>query len=250
MAGHSKWANIKHKKAASDKKKGRIFSRLAKEIMVSVRTGGTDPDANTRLRTALASARSANMPNANIERAIKKGSGESGGADFEEIVYEGYGPEGVAVMVECLTDNRNRTAGEVRMVFDRSGGNLAGSGAVMWMFNRKARFIISGENADEEKLMEITMDAGAENISVEDDIAEITGPVESFENMAEALEKAGIKTDEAGLSQVPDNTVEIKELSSAKQVIRLMDALEDLDDVQAVHSNFDIPDEISEQLED
>lgn len=250
MAGHSKWANIKHKKAASDKKKGKIFSRLAKEIMVSAKSGGGDPDANPRLRTALAAAKSANMPQANVDRAVKKGCGELEGVDFEEIVYEGYGPDGVAVLVDCLTDNRNRSASEVRMVFDRNGGNLAGNGAVTWMFNRKARFIVSGEKADEDLLMEVVIDAGAEDISVQDEIAEIIAPPENFEKVAAALERADVSTDEAGLIQQPENQVEVKEVNVAKQVLRLLDALEDLDDVQAVHSNVDVADEIADQLDE
>lgn len=250
MAGHSKWANIKHKKAASDKKKGKIFSRLAKEIMVSAKYGGGDQDTNPRLRTALAAAKAANMPNANIEKAIKKGCGELEGVNFEEIVYEGYGAGGVALLVDCLTDNRNRTASEVRMVFDRCNGNLAGSGTVTWMFHRKSHFVIEGENADEDKLMEIVIDAGAEDIEVDEDIAIIWGPIEAFEDIAKALENAGIETNEGAIIQHPDNTIEITELSVAQQVLRLVDRLEDLDDVQAVHGNFDISAEILDQIEE
>lgn len=250
MAGHSKWANIKHKKAAADKKKGKIFSRLAKEIMVAARNGGGDPEMNPRLRAALTAAKSVNMPNDNIDRAIKKGMGELGDVIFEEITYEGYGPTGVAVLVECLTDNRNRSASEVRMVFDRSNGNLAGSGAVSWMFHRKAHVLITGENADEDKLMDIVLDAGAEDIDVEDDIAEIWGPTEAFEGIVKALEDAGIATEEAAIIQHPENTVEIKDLDTAKKVLALIDKLEDLDDVQNVTANFEIAEEIAEQLED
>ena len=249
MAGHSKWANIKHKKAATDKKKGKVFSRLAKEIMVAAKNGGSDPDANPRLRTALAAAKSANMPSANVERAVKKGAGELDGVNFEEIVYEGYGPGGTAILVDCLTDNRNRTAGEVRMVFDRGNGNLAGSGAVTWMFQRKAQFVISGDAADEEKLMDLVLDVGAEDIEVEEGIAQVLGPPEAFAAISEALEKAEIQPDEASIVQIPDNTVEINDENIAKQVLRLIDKLEELDDVQMVHSNHEIDSAILETIE-
>ena len=249
MSGHSKWANIKHKKEASDKKKGQAFSKLAKEIMVAVKAGGKDPNSNIKLRMALSSARAANMPRENIERAIKKGAGELGNVTYEEIVYEGYGPAGTAFILDCLTDNRNRTIGEVRQVFDRNGGNLAASGAVGWMFQRKAHFVVEGENADEEKLMEITIDAGAEDISAEDGVAEIWGPAENFADIAKALEDADIACSEAALVRKPDNTVEIKEKNVAQQVLRLIDKLEDLDDVQSVNSNEDILPEILEAIE-
>jgi YebC/PmpR family DNA-binding regulatory protein len=249
MSGHSKWANIKHRKAASDKKKGRIFSRLAKEIMVAAKNGGSDPDSNTRLRTALTAARSANMPAANVDRAVKKGSGELQGVNYEEIVYEGYGPGGTAVLVDCLTDNRNRTAGEVRMVFDRCNGNLAGSGAVAWMFKRRARFVVSGEHADEDKLMEIVLDAGAEDIEADGAYAEILAPPDSFESVAKALEAAGIRTEEAAVTKLPENLVEIKQESIARQVLRLIDWLEELDDVQAVYSNHEIEEAILGKLD-
>ncbi|OGV55692.1 MAG: transcriptional regulator [Lentisphaerae bacterium GWF2_44_16] len=249
MSGHSKWANIKHKKAASDKRKGRVFSRLGKEIMIAVKTGGSDATANPRLRTALNAAKSVNMPNANVDRAIKKGAGELGGATFEEIVYEGYAPGGAALIVECLTDNRNRTASDVRSIFDKNNGNLSGSGAVMWMFSRKARFVIMGENANEEKLMEIVIDPGAESIEVDEDVAEVWGPAEKFDSIAKALEEAGIKTEESGIVQKPSNTVGIKEPGVANQILRLVDTLEEYDDVQAVYSNFDIASEILDSLE-
>ncbi len=249
MAGHSKWANIKHKKAAADNKKGKIFSRFAKEIMVAAKMGGGDPDANPRLRSALTAAKGVNMPNANIDRAVKKGLGELGDIVFEELTYEGYGPGGVAVLVQCLTDNRNRSASEVRMVFDRNGGNLASSGAVAWMFHRKARFVITGENADEDKLMEIVLDAGAEDIEVEDGVAEIWGQPEAFEDIMQALEAAGVATDEAGVEFQPENTVELKDVKEANSVLKVIDKLEDLDDVQMVTANFEIADEIADQVD-
>ena len=224
MSGHSKWANIKHKKGAADAKKGKIFSKFAKEIMVAVKTSGKDPASNPRLRLALAGARAANMPRENIDRAIKKGAGELGDVVFEEITYEGYGPAGTALIIECLTDNRNRTLGDVRMTLDRTGGNMANSGAVAWMFQRKAHFVIEGETA------------------------EIWAAPEAFEPIQKALEGAGIEPTESGIVRKPDNKVEVKELSTAQQVLRLIDKLEDLDDVQAVHSNADIAEDILEKL--
>ncbi len=248
MSGHSKWANIKHKKGAADAKKGKIFSKFAKEIMVAVKASGKDPDANPRLRLALAGARAANMPRENIDRAIKKGAGELGDVTFEEITYEGYGPAGTALIIECLTDNRNRTLGDVRMTLDRTGGNMANSGAVGWMFQRKAHFTIEGENADEEKLMDIVLDAGAEDIEVDDGSAEIWAAPEAFEAIQKALEAAGIEPTESGIVRKPDNKVDVKELSTAQQVLRLIDKLEDLDDVQAVHSNAEIAEDVLDQI--
>ena len=229
MSGHSKWANIKHKKEATDKKKGQAFSRLAKEIMVATKQGGKDPASNIKLRMALASAKASNMPRENIERAIKKGAGELGDVAYEEITYEGYGPAGTAFVVECLTENRNRTIGDVRMTFDRNGGNLAASGAVSWMFQRKAHFIVEGENADEDKLMELTPEA--------------------FADIAKALEDAGIECSEAKLTRKPENTVGINELGKAQQVLRLVERLEELDDVQAVYSNENIASEVLDEID-
>lgn len=249
MSGHSKWANIKHKKEASDKKKGKIFSRIAKEIMVCVKQSGKDPGTNPRLRMALIEARAANMPRDNIDRAIKKGSGELGSVNYEEIVYEGYGPQGVALIVECLTDNKNRTIGDVRMTFDRNNGNLAATGAVAWMFQRKAHFVITGEAADEEKLLSIVLDAGAEDIDVEKGVAEIWGPPESFADLAKALEDAGISVEAAEITRRPDNFVTVTEANIAAQTLRLADRLEELEDVQSVYHNASIPDDILESLE-
>ena len=248
MAGHSKWANIKHKKGAADKKKGKIFSRITKEIMVSARQGGGDADANPRLRTALTAARSANMPKVNIDRAIKKGTGELEGEALEEMTYEGYAAGGVAVLVECLSDNKNRTGGDVRMLFDRNAGNLAASGAVTWMFHRKAQFIVIGDNADEEKLLELLIETGVESIEVDDEVAEILGPPDAFEEMSKVLEEAEISTEEAGLIQHPENSVKIDDPHVAGQVLRLIDRLEDQEDVQAVHSNIEISPEVMQTL--
>lgn len=247
MSGHSKWANIKNKKAATDQKKGKLFSRATRELIISVKSGGADPSTNIRLRQALIAARAVNMPNVNIDRAIKKASGE--GADgnaLVEIVYEGYAPGGVALLVECLTDNRNRTAGEVRLLFDRNNGNLASSGAVTWMFHRKTHFVVKGENATEDKLMEVVLDAGAEDIEAGDGVAEIWGPPDCFEEISKALEKAGYTLEEAGLAQKPENFTKVSDPNIARQVLRLVDQLEDHDDVQSVYHNADIPDEVLE----
>ena len=248
MSGHSKWANIKHKKDAADKARGRIFSRLGKEIMVAAKMGGGDVDTNPRLRSGIAAAKAANMPNANIDRAIKKGLGELGDVTFEEIQYEGYAAGGVALLIDCLTDNRNRSASEVRTTLDRNNGNLASSGSVAYMFKRQSHFVIEGENADEDKLMDIVLDAGAEDLIVEDGVAEIWGEPAAFEAIANALETAGITASEAAVTRRPDNTVSITDVHTAEQVLKLIDKLEDLDDVQEVTGNFEIDDSIADQV--
>ncbi|UDQ97663.1 YebC/PmpR family DNA-binding transcriptional regulator [Lentisphaerota bacterium WC36G] len=249
MAGHSKWANIKHKKAATDKKKGKIFSRFAKEIMVAAKEGGGDIDMNPKLRTAVAAAKAQNMPNDNIDRAIKKGTGELGDVVFEEIMYEAYGPEGVAMLIECLTDNRNRSASDVRATLTRGNGSLAGSGAVAWMFKRMSHFIVTGDNADEDILMDVVLDAGAEDIEVEDGIAEIWGPASCFEDCMKAFEDAKIATDTAEIIFKAENDTELKDASVANKILALVDKLEDLDDVQAVHANYVIDDSIADQID-
>ena len=248
MSGHSKWANIKHKKDAADKARGRIFSRLGKEIMVAAKMGGGDVDTNPRLRSGIAAAKAANMPNANIDRAIKKGLGELGDVTFEEIQYEGYAAGGVALLIDCLTDNRNRSASEVRTTLDRNNGNLASSGSVAYMFKRQSHFVVEGENADEDKLMDIVLDAGAEDLIVEDGIAEIWGEPSAFEAIADALAAAGITASEAAVTRRPDNTVTITDVHTAEQVLKLVDKLEDLDDVQEVTGNFEIDDSIADQV--
>ena len=250
MSGHSKWANIKHKKEAADKKKGKAFSSLAKEIMVAAKVGGGDPNANPRLRAALTAAKAINLPNANIERAIKKGTGELGDVVYEEVVYEGYAAGGVGVIIECLTDNRNRSASDVRATLDRNNGNLASSGAVSRLFTRQSHFVIEGENADEDKLMEVVLDAGAEDIEVDDGVADIWGPTDCFEAIAKSLEDAGISTTEAGVVRRPLTTVELTDAKTAQQVLRLVDRLEELDDVQTVTANFEIADDIAGELEE
>ena len=250
MSGHSKWANIKHKKEAADKQKGKMFSRVGKEIMVAAKNGGADPATNPALRAALTAAKAVNMPNANIDRAIKKGIGELGDVVFEEIMYEGYGAGGVAVIVDCLTDNRNRSISEVRMAFERNNGNLAASGAVSRMFKRQAHFVITGEWADEEKLMDIVLDAGANDLIVEDEEAEIWADPENFEAIAKALEEKGIVTETAEQTRRPEMTVNITDAKVASQVIRMIERLEESDDVQNVTANYLIDDSIADQIED
>ena len=250
MSGHSKWANIKHKKEAADKQKGKMFSRVGKEIMVAAKNGGADPATNPALRAALTAAKAVNMPNANIDRAIKKGIGELGDVVFEEIMYEGYGAGGVAVIVDCLTDNRNRSISEVRMAFERNNGNLAASGAVSRMFKRQAHFIITGEWADEEKLMDIVLDAGANDLVVEDGEAEIWADPENFEALVKVFEEKGIVPETAEQTRKPEMTVNITDAKVASQVIRMIERLEESDDVQNVTANYIIDDSIADQIED
>ena len=249
MSGHSKWANIKHKKEAADRQKGKMFSRVGKEIMVAAKNGGADPATNPALRAALTAAKAVNMPNANIDRAIKKGIGELGDVVFEEIMYEGYGAGGVAVIVDCLTDNRNRSISEVRMAFERNNGNLAASGAVSRMFKRQAHFIISGEWADEEKLMDVVLENGANDLEVEDGIAEVWADPEFFEDLLKVFEEKGIPTDTAEVVRKPEMVTEITDASVARQVMRMIDRLEELDDVQNVTSNYELSDAVAEELE-
>lgn len=248
MAGHSKWANIKHRKGAVDAKRGKIFTKLIKEITVAARMGGGDPNANPRLRSAVAAARNENMPKDNIDRAIKKGTGELDGANYEEITYEGYGPGGVAVLVECMTDNRNRTVGEVRYFFSKSGGNLGESGCVSWMFDKKGLLLIEKSVIDEDKLMELAIEAGADDVVEEDNLFQVLTEPDNFPAVREALESNGVSFVEASISMVPKNVVEVTEEKAAKSLMKLLDNLEDNDDVQKVHANFDIPDEILEAV--
>ena len=250
MSGHSKWANIKHKKEAADKVKGKAFSRIAKEIMVAAKNGGGDPGANPALRSALTAAKAVNMPNANIERAIKKGVGELGDVTFEEIVYEGYAAGGVAVMVECLTDNRNRSTSDVRMVFDRNGGNMASSGAVARIFKRQAHLVIEGEWADEDKLMDLMLDAGINDLDVTDGVAEIWADPETFEALVKICQENNIPTESAEIIRKAEMTVPVTDPKVASQVLRLVDRLEELDDVQLVTANYEISDEIADQIEE
>ena len=248
MSGHSKWSTIKRKKGANDAKRGKIFTKLIKEITVAAKMGGGDPDGNPRLRSAITAAKAENMPKDNIERAIKKGTGDLDGAVYEEILYEGYGPGGVAVLVETMTDNKNRTVADIRHYFAKSNGNLGESGCVGWMFDKRGVIVVDAEGVDEEELMDLAIEAGAEDVVEEETTFQILTAPEDFSEVVDSLEKSGIKTVEASISMVPKNTVEVTEEKSANALIKLLDNLEDHDDVQKVHANFDIPDEIMEKL--
>jgi YebC/PmpR family DNA-binding regulatory protein len=247
MSGHSKWHSIRFKKGIIDARRGKLFSRLAKEIIVAAKMGGGDPSANPRLRTAVANARAASMPNDNITRAIKRGTGEVEGVSYEEILYEAYGPAGVALLIEVLTDNRNRTASDIRSLLTKKGGSLAGTNAVMFQFDRKGQIRISADRTTEENLFMIATEAGAEDLENEDGSFLVTTSFEDFESVRGAIEDAGIEMGSASLVYVPRNTVPVGR-SKAKQVLDLMSALEDQDDVQNVHANFDIADEILAEL--
>ncbi|MHC4983405.1 MAG: YebC/PmpR family DNA-binding transcriptional regulator [Planctomycetota bacterium] len=243
MAGHSHWARIRRAKASTDAKRGRIWSKLARKIIVAARTGGGNPDDNLNLRYAIDDAKAANMPNDTIQRAIKKGTGELGGENYEEVVYEGYGPGGVAFMVHCLTDNRNRTASGMRKIFERSGGQLGASNCVAWMFEQKGTFVISADHADEETLMEIALEAGADDVKTEGDLFEIVCQPSAFSDVKKALAEKGIETVSSEIAMLPKNTAQVAG-EKAKQVVVLMDTLEENEDVQNIYANFDIPDEV------
>jgi YebC/PmpR family DNA-binding regulatory protein len=246
MSGHSKWSTIKHKKGAADAKRGKVFTRIIKEMTVAARMGGGDPAANPRLRAAVAEAKANNMPKDNVERAIKRGTGELEGATYEEVTYEGYGPGGVALMVEAMTDNGNRTTPEIRHMFEKAGGSFGTPGSVRFQFERKGYFAIEKSAVNEEKLMEIVLEAGADDLQTEDpETFEVYTSPESFEQVRQALEKAGIPTVEAKLGQIPQNYVKLDE-AKAKAMMRLLEMLDDHDDVQNVWSNFEIPEEMME----
>ena len=247
MSGHSKWSTIKHKKGATDAKRGKIFTKIIKEITVAARMGGGDPETNPRLRSALITARSENMPKDTFERAIKKGTGDLDGVNYEEILYEGYGPGGVAVLVECLTDNRNRTIAEVRQVFNKAGGNVGTDGCVAWMFDKKGLIIVNKEDSDEETLMELALDAGAEDIKEETESFEIICEPADFEAVKEAVDAAGIKYEMAEITMIPQNMTKV-EGKEAEQMINFMEALDDCDDIQKFYSNADIPDEAFDSM--
>jgi YebC/PmpR family DNA-binding regulatory protein len=248
MAGHSKWANIKHKKAATDAKRGKAWSKLSKAIIVAAKNGGADPATNIRLKTAIADAKAVSMPKDNIDRAIKKGSGESGDeANFEEIIYEGYGPGGAAVMCDILTDNRNRTAPELRKIFEKGGGKMGATGCVGYLFDRKGLFVIAADSVDEEQLMEVSMEAGAEDISRQDGSFDVICDPEVYSNVSDALEAAEIACQSSEVTRIPQNTVDL-ELEDARKVLQLMELLDDHDDVQNVSSNFNISDEDMAEL--
>lgn len=250
MAGHSKWANIKHKKARMDSQKGKIFTKLAKEISVAAKEGGGDPEANYRLNAAIQKAKAANLPADNIERAIKKGTGELEGVNYEQIVYEGYGPEGTAVLCNILTDNRNRTAGEIRHIFSRKGGNLGETGCVSWMFEQKGLLVVDLKDTslEEDDVLLMAIEAGADDVNTEDSTVEIYTTTEQFNEVKDHLEQEGISFSVAEISMIPKTTVTIESPDKAEKVLGLMDELEEHDDVQEVFSNYNIPDEIMENL--
>ena len=245
MSGHSKWASIKHKKGAIDAKRGKIFTRLIKEISVAARMGGGDPVGNPRLRQAILAARAENMPKDNIERAIKKGTGELEGMSFEEVSYEAYGPGGVAVLIDCLTDNKNRTVADLKYIFDRHGGNIGSPGCVSWIFEKKGVIAFDKSKIEEEKLLEVALDAGAEDVSQSGDQFEVVMKPNDFEKIKKAFDSLGLKYSLAEISMIPQNTVRL-EGKKAEQMLNLMEVLEDNEDINHVYANFDIPDEVLE----
>lgn len=248
MSGHSKWSSIKHKKGAADAKRGKIFTRLIKEITVATRMGGSgDPAANPRLRAAVQAAKGENMPKDNIDRAIKKGTGELEGVNYEESIYEGYGPGGAAVLIETLTDNKNRAVADVRFIFSKNGGNLGENGCVAWMFEKKGYINIEKNSADEDTLMEIAIDAGAEDVMEDEINFEVTTAPEDFEAVKEAIDQASIPFVVAEITMLPQSTTNLVG-KEAEQMVKLMEALEDCEDVQKVYTNADIPDEIVNKI--
>ncbi len=247
MSGHSKWSTIKHKKGAADAKRGKIFSRISKDITLAAKNGGGDPDMNPKLRTVLLKARAENMPSDNIERAIKKGTGELPGVVYEEFVYEGYAPHGVAVIVEVTTDNKNRAASEVRSTFTKRGGNLAGANAVAFMFKRCGQFIVEKEQTDEEKLMDVALEAGAEDIKAEEEYFEVLAPLSEYDSVSHALSDADIAVANSEIAYLPETLTPISDASQAKQVMALIEALDDLDDVQNVFHSADIAEGLIEE---
>lgn len=247
MAGHSHWAGIKHKKALVDNKRGKIWSRISKAMIVAAKLGGGDPETNSRLRLAIADAKAANMPNDNIQRAIKKGTGELEGGDVEEILYEGYGPGGVAIMCDIMTDNRNRTAPEIRKLFDVHGGKLGGSNCVAYMFERKGVFLFDSETTDEEELIEVGLESGAEDVRRDGDKFEVLCDPDVHSQVAEAFASRQLKPENQEITRIPNNTVDL-DADTARRVLKLMEALDDHDDVQNVSANFNIPDEAMAEL--
>lgn len=249
MSGHSKWASIKHKKASTDAKRGKVFTKIVKEIAIAARLGGGDPTGNPRLRTAIEKAKEVNMPHDNIKKAVMKGTGELPGVSYEEFVYEGYGPAGVAIMIEVMTDNKNRTLPEIRMIMSKSGGSLGETGCVSWMFDKKGYILVNKAKASEDPVMSVALEAGAEDMKndpQEDNYEIITVP-EDINNVKTALEKASLPVESAEVTMLPRNYVVLDE-KAAEQMLRLMDALEDHDDIQNVYANFDISDEVAEKI--
>jgi len=247
MSGHSKWSTIKRKKGAADAKRGKLFTKVIKEIMVAARTGGGDINANPRLRTAINAAKAENMPKDNIERAIKKGTGELEGTQIEQLTYEGYGPGGVAVILEVLTDNKNRTVADIRHVFSKHNGSLGEGGCVSWMFAKKGLILIDKGNADEDRLIEVALDAGASDVKDTGKEFEVTTEASNFEEVRKAIEEAGFKSNYAEVTMIPQTSVRLTG-KDAEQMLKLMEGLEDSDDVQKVYGNFDIADEEMERL--
>jgi YebC/PmpR family DNA-binding regulatory protein len=249
VSGHSKWSSIKHKKGAADAKRGKLFSKLSRAIIVAAREGGGDPMNNLALANAIEKARSYSMPKDNIDRAVAKGTGaDADASEFETIVYEGYGPNGVAVIVEALTDNRNRTASDVRHVFAKNDGNLGTAGAVTWLFERRGVVLVSGEGVDEDELMLAAAEGGAEDVSLDGSTFQVTSAPEALSAVRQAVEDAGFTVDSAELTMVPKTTVEVADESAAKKILRMIDQLEDNDDVQDVYANFDIPEQVLEAV--
>jgi YebC/PmpR family DNA-binding regulatory protein len=249
VSGHSKWSSIKHKKGAADAKRGKLFSKLSRAIIVAAKEGGPDPTGNLALQNAIEKARSYSMPKDNIERAIARGSGaDSDGESFETVIYEGYGPSGVAVIVEALTDNRNRTASDVRHAFDKNDGNLGTSGAVVWLFERRAVVLVSADGVDEDELTLAAAEGGADDVTQDGSQYEIVAEPTALTSVREAIEAAGLRVDSAELTMVPKTTVEVADEATAKKVLRLIDQLEENDDVQDVFANFDIPEPVLEGI--
>ncbi|MGM0577734.1 MAG: YebC/PmpR family DNA-binding transcriptional regulator [Myxococcota bacterium] len=248
MAGHNKWSGIKHRKAAVDAKRAKIFTKIIKEITVAARLGGGDPDSNPRLRSAVQAAKDANMPSDNVDRAIKKGTGELEGVSYEEMIYEGYGPEGVAIMVDVTTDNTNRAVSEVRSIFNKRAGKMAEPGAVAWMFDEKGQVQVPKDGVDFDTILEQAIEAGAEDVEDADDAWLVTTAREDLYAVAGALEEAGLATNEVKLARVPQTTIEVGDAGEAQKILNLVEALEDADDVQAVWANFDVTDDVASQL--
>ncbi len=244
MSGHSKWASIKHKKGAADAKRGQLFTKLIKEVTAAAKTGGGNPDGNPRLRLAIGKAKEANMPKDNIEKAVKRGTGELPGVIYEEVLYEGYAPGGVAVLVEALTDNKNRTTAEVRNLFARNGGNLAGAGSVAWIFQKKGYILVERPKVEEERLMDLALSAGAEDLKTGETTYEVTTSPKDLEQVKQALTQAGIPLASAELTMLPTSTVPVTDEASARKILAFMEALEEHDDVSHAYANIDIPDQI------
>ena len=246
MSGHSKWATIKHKKGAADAKRGKLFAKLIKQVEVAARQGGGDPDANPTLRTMFQKARDNSVPLDTIERAVKRGTGELEGVNYETITYEGYAPGGIALLIECLTDNRNRTSGDVRSTLSKNGGSLAEPGAVSWQFERKGVILVPS-SVEEDEVMLVVLDAGAEDIVDEGEMWRVTTPPSDLPQVREALDEAGIAVESADLAMLPTSTVEVTDVAQVKGLMKLMDLLDDLDDVQDVHGNMDVSDDLMDE---